>query len=269
MAAGPLAGRVVLVSGASRGIGKGCALELAAAGATVYASARSAMGVAETVEAIEREGGAAHGAAADHRDDAQLEALVRRVEREQGRIDVIVNSAFFVSGPLDPRKPFWETPLGYWDDLLDVGPRSAYALAHFAARGMADRGSGLIANVSSAGAVGYFHHVAYGVAKAALDRFTRDAAPALRKRGVAIVSVWPYIARTETVLRMDPAQIDVEGAESQRFTGRVIAALAADPEVLAKSGQAVSSRQLALEYGVAEDDGSLPRDASFSLPRSS
>jgi dehydrogenase/reductase SDR family protein 1 len=179
---------------------------------------------------------------------------------------VIVNSAFFVSGPMDPRVPFWETPLGYWDDLLDVGPRSAYALAHLAARGMARRGSGLIANVSSAGAVGYFHHVAYGVGKAALDRFTRDAAHSLRKRGVAIVSVWPYVARTETVLRMG-AQLDVEGAESQRFTGRAIAALAADPDVLSRSGQALSSRQLALEYGVCEDDGTLPRDAAWNLPR--
>ena len=127
--------------------------------------------------------------------------------------------------------------------------------------------SGLIANVSSAGAAGYFHHVAYGVAKAALDRFARDAAPALRKRGVAIVSVWPYITLTETVLRMGPAQIDIEGAESQRFTGRAITALAADPERLSKTGRALTSRELAVEYGVREADGSLPRDASWSLSR--
>jgi len=269
MDARPLAGRVALVSGASRGIGKGCALELAAAGALVYASARNAAALAGTVAEIESEGGTAHAIAGDHRDAAQLAALFERIAGEAGRLDVLVNSAFFVSGPMDPRTPFWETPVGYWDDFLDVGPRSAYVASHCAARLMVARGSGLIANVSSAGAVGYFHHVAYGVGKAALDRFTRDAAPALRKRGVAIVSVWPYIALTETVRRMSAAQIDTEGAESQRFTGRAIAALAADPGALARSGQAWTSRQLAVEYGVREDDGSLPRDASSSLSRGS
>jgi NAD(P)-dependent dehydrogenase (short-subunit alcohol dehydrogenase family) len=265
MDARPLAGRVAVVSGASRGIGKGCALELAAAGALVYASARDAAALAETVAQIEGEGGSARAVAGDHRDDAQIAALFERVAGEAGQLDVLVNSAFSVSGPMDPRTPFWETPVGYWDDFLDVGPRSAYVASHFAARMMVAGRGGLIANVSSAGAVGYFHHVAYGVGKAALDRFTRDAAHALRRRGVAIVSVWPYVALTETVRRMGPAQIDTEGAESQRFTGRCIAALAADPQRLVKSGQALTSRQLAVEYGVREDDGSLPRDAASSL----
>jgi NAD(P)-dependent dehydrogenase (short-subunit alcohol dehydrogenase family) len=263
----PLTGSVAWVSGASRGIGKGCALELAAAGALVYASARDAAALAATAGEIRDEGGQAHAVACDHRDDAQVEALFERIANEAGRLDVLVNSAFFVSGAMDPRTPFWETPRAYWDDFLDVGPRSAYVTAHLAARLMAAQGSGLIANVSSAGAVGYFHHVVYGVAKAALDRFARDAAPALRKRGVAIVSVWPYIALTETVKRMGPEQIDIEGAESQRFTGRAIAALAADPQRLAKTGRALTSRELALEYGVREDDGTLPRDAASSLSR--
>jgi NAD(P)-dependent dehydrogenase (short-subunit alcohol dehydrogenase family) len=262
---GPLAGKVALVSGASRGIGKGCALELAAAGAFVWVSARGAAGLDATLAEIRAEGGAGQAAPGDHRDDAVLEALVARIVAESGRIDVLVNSAFFVSGPMDPRRPFWETPRAFWDDFLDVGPRSAYVLTQLAAPRMTRQGSGLIANVSSAGAVGYFHHVAYGVAKAALDRFTRDAARPLGKHGVAIVSVWPHVALTETVRRMAPQEIDKAGAESQRFTGRAIAALAADPDVLARSGKAWTSRQLAVAYGVTEDDGSLPRDASESL----
>jgi dehydrogenase/reductase SDR family member 1 len=263
----PLAGRVAWVSGASRGIGKGCALELAAAGALVYASARASAALEATEREIRAAGGMAHALACDHRDDAQVEALFGRIAREAGRLDVLVNSAFHVSGPMDPRTPFWQTPRAYWDDFLDVGPRSAYVTAQLAAPLMVAQQDGLIANVSSAGAEDYFHHVAYGVAKAALDRFARDAAHALRKHGVAIVSVWPYVALTETVRRMGPEQIDVEGAESQRFTGRAIAALAADPLRLAKTGRALTSRELALEYGFREDDGTLPRDASWSLPR--
>jgi NAD(P)-dependent dehydrogenase (short-subunit alcohol dehydrogenase family) len=261
----PLAGQVALVSGASRGIGKGCALELAAAGAVVWTSARSAEGLERTLAEIRAEGGVGHAVPADHRDEDALEALVARVASESGRLDILVNSAFYVSRPMDPREPFWDTPRALWDDFLDVGPRSAYLLTHLAAPLMARQKRGLIANISSAGAVGYFHHVAYGVAKSALDRFTRDAARSLRKHGIAIVSVWPHVVLTETVRRMTAEQIDKSGAESQRFTGRAIAALAADPRMLSRTGRAWTSRQLAIEYGVTEDDGSLPRDASAVL----
>ncbi len=265
---GALDGRVAIVTGASRGIGKGCALELAAAGATVYLSGRSVReGDAElpgtvggTAAEIEMEGGRAVAVACDHRNDAAVEALFERVDREQGRLDVLVNNAFLIPRELTAGLPFWEAPLSNWDDMIDVGTRSAYVASAFAARRMVARKSGLIANVSSSGAVRYAWHVAYGVGKAALDRFTADAAHELRDHGVAVVSLWPGFVLTERIERYRdrlPALGHVKG-ESQRFTGRAVAALAADPDVLRHSGRALASREVAERYGFRDVDGALP-----------
>jgi len=264
-----LAGSVALVTGASRGIGKGCALELAAAGATVYITGRTLDegsaplpgSLAGTAREIAEAGGQCVPVACDHREDEQTAALFQRIEAEQGQLDVLVNNAFYVSGDLDPRVPFWETPLRLWDDMLDVGTRSAYVATHFAARMMVRAGRGLVVNISSAGAVRYFHHLVYGVGKAALDRITKDASRPLRKHGVAIVSVWPWVVKTERVVKLAGGRVPLEGAESQRFTGKGVVALASDPDVLERSGKAVTSAELSVAYGFCEDDGTRPRDA--------
>jgi NAD(P)-dependent dehydrogenase (short-subunit alcohol dehydrogenase family) len=271
-ARGALAGAVALVTGATRGIGRGCALELGAAGATVYATGRTLRegsaalpgSLESTAEEVRRLGGSCVALPCDHADDAAVEALFERVAREAGRLDLLVNNAFRVSASLDPRRPFWETPISHWDDMIDVGTRSAYVASVYAARIMAPRGRGLIVNISSAGAVHFFHHVVYGVGKAALDRITRDAAPALRRRGVAIVSLWPHLVRTERVLAL--GGFDLARAESPRFAGRAVVALAADPEVLRWSGRALTSRDLAQEYGFTDVDGALPDGPAWRPP---
>lgn len=266
---GALDGRVALVTGASRGIGKGCALELGAAGAIVYLTGRTLEEgeaplpgtIGATAAEIEEAGGRAVPVRCDHRDDAEVAALFARIEREAGRLDVLVNNAFQIPRELTSGKPFWELPLSNWDDMIDVGTRSAYVASAHAARRMVPAGSGLIANISSSGAVEYAWHVAYGVGKAALDRFTADAAHELRPHGVAVVSLWPGLVLTERlrplVGRTD--HLDFEGAESQRFTGRAVVALASDPDVLRRSGRAWPSRQLADEYGFTDVDGRLPK----------
>jgi dehydrogenase/reductase SDR family protein 1 len=261
-----LDGAVAIVSGASRGIGKGCALELGAAGATVYLTARSARAgdsplpgsVAETAQEIARAGGTGVPVACDHGADEQVAALFERVEREAGRLDVLVNNAFRVPDELDPRVPFWETPVSHWDDMIDVGTRSAYVATHCAARLMVPQARGLIVNVSSAGALRFFHHLVYGVGKSALDRMTRDAAPPLRAHGVAIISLWPYLVRTERVLRM--ASLAGVQTESQRFPGRAVVALAADPAVLRWSGRALTTWDVAAQYGFTDEGGVLPQE---------
>jgi NAD(P)-dependent dehydrogenase (short-subunit alcohol dehydrogenase family) len=273
-----LHGRVAVVTGGSRGIGRGCAVELGAAGATVYVTGRSKEGgrrrLPGSVEATAREvteaGGNGVPALCDHRDDGAVEALFDRVRAEHGRLDVLVNNAFLIPAELTSGKNFWELPISNWDDMIGVGTRSAYVASRFAALLMVARGSGLIANISSSGAREYAWHVAYGVGKAALDRLTRDSAQELRPHGVAVVSLWPGLVLTE---RNQGAQeaipgLDFTGAESLRFTGRAVAALAGDERVLNRSGNAYASRDLADEYGFTDIDGRLPQGPLHRRPGS-
>jgi len=269
---GVLDGKVAIVTGASRGIGRGCALELGAAGATVYVTGRSVREddhplpgtVGATAAGVDELGGNGVAVPCDHRDDAQVEALFDRVADEQGRLDVLVNNAFVVTRDLTSGRPFWEVPISDWDDMIDVGTRSAYVASALAAqRFMVGAGDGLIANVSSSGAVEYAWHVAYGVGKCALDRITADTALELTDHGVTVVSLWPGFVRTE---RIDlavtagalPDALDVSVAESTRFTGRAVVALAADADRQRHTGRAIASRDLADVYGFTDVDGTLP-----------
>ncbi len=266
---GTLNGCVAIVTGASRGIGKGCALELGAAGATVYVTGRTLQegdaplpgSLEATVRDVEALGGRCVGVACDHRDDDQVARLFERVAEECGRLDVLVNNAFLIPPELTSGLPFWETPLSNWDDMIGVGTRSAYVATWHAAKPMAAGRPGLIVNVSSSGATGFAWHVAYGVGKCALDRLTADTAHQLRDRGVTVVSLWPGLVLTER-LQQEPnleQAFDVSGAETPRFCGRAVAALAADADVLRFTGRAVAARELADEYGFTDIDGRLPK----------
>ena len=273
---GALAGRVAIVTGASRGIGRGCALELGAAGAVVYVTGRTLEEgkaplpgtIGATADEVTGLGGRGIAVPCDHRNDAEVEALFERVAREAGRLDVLVNNAFLIPKELTSGRPFWETPISNWDDMLDVGTRSAYVASRFAARIMVPAKRGLIANISSSGAAEYAWHVAYGVGKAALDRVTADTAHELREHGVTVVSLWPGLVLTERIrlVRNAMPALDTSGAESQRFTGRAVVALASDPKLHAKTGRAFASRELADEYGFTDVDGSLPKGPMHDRP---
>jgi len=261
----PLRGQIAIVTGASRGVGKGIALGLGEAGATVYVTGRSVSRgalpgtIGETAAEVTALGGKGIAAACDHGVDAEVAALFERVHAEQGgRLDILVNNAFAVpEGNL--LAPFWELPIEQWDVMHRVGLRSHYVAAWHAAPRMITQKRGLIVNVSSFGAKIKAVNVAYGVGKAGVDRMTRDMGRELVAHGVTVVSLWPGIVKTERLLA-DPDRIgfDPTNGESPLLSGRAVAAIAADAEMIAKTGQPHVVAELAVAYGFTEVDGSVP-----------
>ena len=260
-----LSGKVAVVTGGSRGLGKGIALGLGEAGATVYVTGRSTHSrpgplpgtVDETAEEVSRRGGRGVAAPCDHRADADVEELFARVKRSEGRLDLLVNNAF--ASPeqriLWSGQRFWEIPVMLWDDLVDVGLRSHFVASRFAAPTMIEQGEGLIVNVASHAAgtskrAGARTIVPYSVCKAGLHRLTADMAAELREHGVAVVAVWPPGTRTEGVLGQPELFPDLDRWKEPIFTGRVVAALAADGRGLEQSGDALVITDLADELRV-------------------
>jgi NAD(P)-dependent dehydrogenase (short-subunit alcohol dehydrogenase family) len=263
--------RVVVVTGASRGAGKGIALALGATGATVYVSGRSRNegdaalpGTVEaTAAAVTAAGGRGVAVYCDHSDDAQVQQLFEQVRQEQGRLDILVNNATSLHDALTDKGPFWEKPLEL-TGLLDVGMRSHYTAAWYAAPLLLASGAGLIVNTSSFGGRIYMHGPAYGAGKAAVDKMAHDMAVDFRPYKVAVVSIWMGLLMTERTRRLfdaEPEQYAELGAtaESPEFTGRVIDALARDPALLDKSGKVWIGAELGREYGVTDLDGRYPQ----------
>lgn len=262
--------RVVVVTGASRGAGKGIALALGATGATVYVTGRTRQEgdsplpgtVYATAEEITRSGGTGIAVICDHSDDQQVEALFAQVEREQGRLDILVNNALVVPEGLTLAGPFWQKPLAL-QDILDVGMRSSYVASYYAAPLLVNNGEGLIVNTSSFGGRCYMHGPAYGAGKAAVDKMAHDMAHDFKPYNVAVVSIWMGLLKTERSMEVFKAQpelyADAEAtAESPQFTGLVIDALARDEQLMARSGQVLVAAELAVEYGVVDIDGKQP-----------
>ncbi|MDQ3746035.1 MAG: SDR family NAD(P)-dependent oxidoreductase [Acidobacteriota bacterium] len=253
-----LDGKVSVVTGASRGVGKGVALGLAEAGASVYATGRT---VSEETFAGE---GRIRPIRCDHREDGEVETLFRRVFDERGHLDVLVNNVWggyermVEGGEFTWTRPFWEQPVWRWDAMFTAGVRAHYVASRHAARQMVEQRGGLIVNISFWAAQKHVGNVAYGVSKAATDKLTADMAHELRRYGVAVISLYPGLVRTEAVMQA-AAFLDLSNSESPQFIGRAVAALASDPNVLEKSGRALVAAALAEEYGFADVDGKRPR----------
>jgi len=274
-----LSGKVALVTGASRGIGKGIAMSLAQAGATVYVTGRTErLGEAvvdlpgtihATAAEIEHHGGKAVAVRCDHRDDDQVRAVFSRIQDEQGRLDILVNNAWSgYEGLNDGRDipvdtPFWGKRLGFWDDNF-MGVRAAYIASALAAPMMIAQGDGLIVHISFW--IETPGNVAYAAAKIATDRLAVDMAAQFKTHNITVMSLYPGLVRTESILKF-AQYFDMSNTESPEFVGLAIAALATDPHRMDKSGQALVVAQVALDYGYKDIDGAQPKPVHHVRPR--
>ena len=258
-----LSGRTAVVAGGTRGVGRGIAKELGAYGCRVYVTGRS------TAEPFDAAYGDVRIIRCDHRNDAEVEATLTTIQSESASIEILVNAVWggyenmIEDGAFTWGKPFWEQPLWRWDAMFAAGVRAHYRASQLVARSMVPTRSGLIVNLSHWAAQKRIGNVAYGVAKAATDKMTSDMAEELRPHHVAVVALYPGLVRTEKV--MEAAQwLDLSTSESPEFTGRAVAALAADPDVMRHSGTVRVVADLAREYGFSDIDGKHPRPLTLA-----
>jgi len=286
MATKSLAGRVALVTGGTRGIGKGIAIELGAAGALVYVTGRTMKSsdgksgsLEETAAAIRNRGGQCIPVRVDHENSDEIKALFERIAKEQdGRLDILVNNAYKGVERImaESGKPFWETEPDVFDEINNVGLRNHYYCSVYAARLMVPRKQGLIIFISSAGGLRYLFNIAYGVGKAACDRLAADTAIELKKHNVASLSLWPGLVETE-LIQASASSTGVSKmlksygkAESPEYVGRIVAHLAQNSSVMQYSGRIVTTVDYATTYGILDTDGKYPtniRSMSFLVGR--
>lgn len=271
---------VAIVTGASRGIGRGIALALLGKGMVVHVTARTvtdAQAAAHpqlegSLDGLRAEAASLPGRlivhVCDHADDHQTEAVMAEVLATEGHVDILVNNAWpgyenMVEGDdFTWVKPFWEQPIWRWNAMMDVALRTAFIASRAVAPSMVAQRSGLIVNISFWAAQKHNGNAIYGVAKAAADKLIADFAHELRPHNVAAIALYPGLVRTEAVMR-NAAFFDMSNSESPQFVGLAIAGLWADPHLMEKSGMVHVTANLAAEYGYADIDGKQIRPATL------
>jgi NAD(P)-dependent dehydrogenase (short-subunit alcohol dehydrogenase family) len=281
-----LAGRVAVVAGATRGAGRGIARELGVQGAIVYCTGRSVTGrpatgnrpetIDETAALVTHDGGAGIAVRVDHTVPEQVAALFERVGREQdGRLDILVNDVWGGDELTSWRTPFWEHDLANGLLMQERAVHSHVITAHYGARLMVARGSGLVVEVTDGYKPDYRGNLFYDLAKASAIRLALGMSEELRPHGVTALAITPGFLRSEAMLDIfgvteenwrDGIAKDrgFGGSESPHYVGRAVAALAADPDIATLSGRAVASWQMMERYGFRDIDGRQPHWENFT-----
>ena len=265
--ASPLAGRVAVVTGASRGIGKGIAIGLGEAGATVYVTGRTRgtgdRTIDTTAELVSLAGGQGLAVEVDHAIDDEIDGLFRLVESEHGGLDILVNNVFKIPDPPAWEGGFWEHPLEIWDDQVGIGLRSHYVASRSAAPLLFRCTGSMIFNITSPAGFTYLFNAAYSIGKAALDRMTHDLGIELLPKGVFVIGLRPGPVRTEFIQDQASAGVSVltEGVETPIFIGRVVAAIATDQDRFEMTGRVHWTTDLGSHYRLVDEDGAVPVSA--------
>ena len=254
----PLKDKIALVTGGTKNVGKGIAIGLGEAGATVYVTGRSI--TEKDVKGITNAGGKGIALGCNHENDEEVKAVFELIEKNEGKLDILVNNAWGGYNRLRNRKdyagfkwkaPFWEQPIELWQEMFNVGVRSNYVSSLYASNIFLRQKYGLIVNISFYASRKYYGNVIYGISKAAVDKMTMDMSEELKKHKVACISLYPgYIDDTKKA--PNPKK------ETSIFVGRAITALASDKNIMKKTGQILVAAELAKEYGFADIDGIQP-----------
>ena len=272
-----LSSLVAVVTGSSRGVGRGIAQVLGQCGATVYVTGRSMVGsttdnlpgtIDETACLVSKAGGKGIAVYCDHTKDRNVEFLFNRIQKEQGRLDLLVNNVWGGYEHYDGTfgSEFWKQPLQRWDGMFDAGVRAYFTASQAAARMMVSQKKGLMINISAGDKGKFLHATMYDTAKCAVDRLTFGMALEMKKYQVAALSLYPGFTLTERVQESvrENEDFDYSQTHSPQYVGRAVAYLAADPQVMKKSGQAFATGTLAKEYGFTDIDGRyIP---AFTIP---
>jgi dehydrogenase/reductase SDR family member 1 len=261
---GALTDKVAVVTGASRGIGRGTAVALGEQGATVYVTGRTTgdgeLTIDTTARLVDEAGGNGIAVQVDHGDDSQIAALFERVASEQGRLDILVNNVYKIPDPPAWGGGFWDHPISIWDDQVGIGLRAHYVASWHAASLLFAAGPGAaIFNVSSPGGQSYHFSSSYGAGKAGLDRLSADMAIELEPRGVACCVIYPGTVSTEFIQEWSGKRgTDMEGAQTPLAVGRSIAALASAPDLMERSGSIQWVEDVAVEFDIVDEHGRRP-----------
>jgi len=258
-----LKNKIAVVTGSSKGIGKGIALALGEKGCTVYITGRTTgdgdRSIDTTASMVTELGGDGRAIRCDHGIDQEVEALFKQIEEEAGKIDILVNNVYKIPDPPAWGGGFWDHPLQIWDDQVGIGLRSHYVASWYAAPLMFKSEAAVMVNVSSPGGQGYIYSSSYGAGKAGLDRLTADMAIELEPKGIPAIVLYPGSVATEFIQDAAKEQkMDLSKSQTPLFVGRTVAAMLQSPDLNERSGSIQWVEDLGEEFDVLDENGKRP-----------